>query len=142
MIIFGWRHFNEEIGQRTPGDWEVINSQRTIAVHAMKNPCSSDVGVYMCCRLLRELVRGEARSDTTRPMSEDREQTLHSFGQDSTLRMPHHLDPKADQNAIKEKGRKVYAIMAKADDIASTERTPYIKACLDELDGALQDAAE
>ena len=88
MIIFGWRHFNEEIdrygdgceedcgydkidfldgqserpyevGQRAPGDWEVINSQRTIAVHAMENPGSSDVGVYMCRRLLRELVRAK-----------------------------------------------------------------------------------
>ena len=171
MIIFGWRHFNEEIdrygegreedcgydkidfldgqcerpyeiGQRAPGDWEVINSQRTIAVHAMENPGSSDVGVYMCRRLLRELVRGEAGSDTTRPMSEDREQTLHSFGQDSTLRMSRQPDPESDLKAIKEMGRKVYAIMAEADAVASAERMAYVKARLDELDGGLQDAAE
>lgn len=99
-ILFGWRHFNDEIdpkrfgredgcgydkidfldgqcerpyaiGQRAPGDWDAICSQRPIAVHALENPGTTDVGVYLCRRLLRDLVRGKTPADPTRPISAD-----------------------------------------------------------------------
>src|SRR5690606_20906528 len=89
MMILGWRHFNSTVdpdnmgdesqcgvdsidflegqtggrsyeeGQRAPGDWEAIVSQGNIAVHGAENPGTSDVGVYMCRKLLRDKVRGE-----------------------------------------------------------------------------------
>tara|TARA_A100001037_G_scaffold83142_1_gene75183 strand:+ start:2607 stop:3956 length:1350 start_codon:yes stop_codon:yes gene_type:complete len=171
MIIFGWRHFNEvidrygdgreedcgvdkidfldgqsvrpyDVGQRAPGDYEALAGQRAIAVHALENPVSSDAGVFMCRRLLHELVRGEAGPDTSRPVNEDQGQTLHSFGQDSTLRMPLHPDLEADEQAIREMERKVYAIMADADAVDSADRMAFILARLDELDGGMLDAAE
>ncbi|MBH62157.1 MAG: ring-hydroxylating oxygenase subunit alpha [Alphaproteobacteria bacterium] len=170
-ILFGWRHFNAEvdpngegceedcgvdridfvdgqcerpyeIGQRAPGDWEAINGQRSIAVHALENPASSDGGVYMCRKLLRELVRGETPENTSRGVSEDGEQTLYSYGQDVIYNLPRHPDPDEDHKAIKEMGRRVYQIVAEADAIDSRERKAYIINRLDELDGGLQDAAE
>lgn len=170
-ILFGWRHFNDEvdperhgceedcgydkidfldgqverpyeIGQRAPGDWDAINSQRAIAVHAMENPGTSDIGVYRCRRLLRELVRGEAAADSTAPMSADGTQTLHTFGSDTTLRVPRQADRNADRKLMKEMGRKVFQVLQDADAIATNERRDYIRARLDDLDGGKQEAAE
>ncbi len=170
-ILFGWRHFNDkvdpgghgseddcgydkidfldgqverpyEIGQRAPGDWDAICSQRSIAVHAMENPGTSDIGVYRCRRLLRELVRGTAPEDTTKPMSEDGSETLHSFGSDTTLHVPKLADKGEDRKLMKEMGRKVYQILADADAKSSSERRAYILARLDELDGGQRQAAE
>lgn len=171
-ILFGWRHFNDEIdlngdsreedcgydkidfldgqverpyevGQRAPGDWDAICSQRPIAVHALENPGTTDLGVYLCRQLLREQVRGKAGPDTSKPMSEDGTETKHSFGSDTTIRVPSLPDRDADRKLIKEMGRKVYAIMADADAVPSQERRTYIRARLDQLDGgAAKDAAE
>ena len=170
-ILFGWRHFNDEVdpeghgseedcgydkidfldgqverpydvGQRAPGDWDAICSQRPIAVHAMENPGTSDIGVYRCRRLLRQLVRGEAEEDSTRPMSADRTQTLHTYGSDTTLRVPRLADKNQDRKLMKEMGRKVYQVMADADAVSTAERRDYILARLDELDGGKRAAAE
>ena len=144
MIIFGWRHFNDqidrhgdgreedcgydkcdfidgqsrrpyEVGQRAPGDWEVINSQRAIAVHDLENPASSDRGVYMCRRLLRDLVRRKVPADKSREMNKDASQTLHSFGHDSTVRLPRQGDREADRKLMGEVGLKIFQIMSEAD---------------------------
>ena len=170
-ILFGWRHFNAEIdlhgdgredgcgydkidfldgqcerpyeiGQRAPGDWDAITSQRPIAVHALENPGSSDIGVYMCRKLLRDLVEGKTPPDTTKGMSKDGEQTLHSFGSDTTLRVPRLPDREEDRKLMKEYGRKVYDIVADADPLPSKERRRYILVRLDELDGGMREAAE
>lgn len=171
-ILFGWRHFNEEIdlngdgceddcgydkidfldgqverpyeiGQRAPGDWDTICSQRPIAVHALENPGTTDLGVYLCRQLLRDQLRGKAGPDSTKPMSDEGAGTIHTFGSDTTLRVPRLPDVDADRKLMKEMGRKVYAIMADADAVTSRERRAYIRARLDELDGgAARDAAE
>jgi len=171
-ILFGWRHFNDQIdqhgdgseeecgydkidfldgqvgnrsydeGQRAPGDWEAITNQRTIAVHGLENPGYSDGGVYLARKLLREAARGEAPPDTSRGQSADGEQTRHSYAKDVTLRIPRRDDPDEDRELIVEIGRKVCQIIAEADAVDSKERRSYILARLDELDGGLQDAAE
>jgi len=171
-ILFGWRHFNDEIdpkrfgsedgcgydkidflegqverpyalGQRAPGDWDAICSQRAIAVHALENPGTSDVGVYLCRRLLRDILRGKAGPDTSRPMSADGRQTLYTWGSDTTLRVPRGADLAADRTLIKELGRKVLAILGDADKVDSAGRRKYVLARLDQLDGGyLRHAAE
>ena len=171
-ILFGWRHFNDEIdlhgdgreadcgidkvdfidgqverpyevGQRAPGDWDAISSQRPIAIHALENPGTSDRGVYLCRQLLRDLVRGKAGTDSTRPMSDDGGETLHAFGSDSTVRLKRLADRDADRQQIKEMGSKVFAIMADADAVPSQDRRAFIRGRLDELDGGdIRDVAD
>jgi len=166
-ILFGWRHFNDEvdpkrfgredgcgydkidfldgqcerpyaIGQRAPGDWDAICSQRPIAVHALENPGTTDVGVYLCRRLLRELVRGKTAADRTRPMSADGKDTLQCWGSDSTLAAPRPADPEEDRALMKALGRRVYAAVADADRLPSPERRRYILGRLDQIDGGGQ----
>ena len=170
-ILFGWRHFNAgidlhgsgneddcgydkidfldgqcerpyEVGQRAPGDWDALTGQRRIAVHALENPGSSDVGVYMCRKLLRDLAEGRAPADTAKGMSDDGEETLHSVCSDTTLNVSRLPDREEDRKLMKEFGRKVYAIVADADPLPSKERRNYILARLDEIDGGMREAAE
>lgn len=169
-ILFGWRHFNAdidlhgsgneddcgydkidfldgqcerpyEIGQRAPGDWDAICNQRRVAVHALENPGSSDIGVYMCRKLLRDLAEGKAPVDTTKVMSDDGEETLHSVCSDTTLNIPRLPDREEDRKLMKEYGRKVYTIVADADSLSSKDRRNFILARLHELDDGVHEEA-
>jgi nitrite reductase/ring-hydroxylating ferredoxin subunit len=163
-ILFGWRHFNAgidlhgdgsqkdcgydkidfldgqcerpyEVGQRAPGDWDAIGSQRSIAVHALENPGTSDRGVYLCRKLLRDLVQGKTGADPTKAMSADGAETLHTVCSDTTVRLPRDPAKETDRQAMKEIGRQVYDIVAAADPLPSAERRAFVLAQLGDLDG-------
>lgn len=167
MIMFGFRHFNSTVdpdglgseddcgydkidfldgqtgnrsyeeGQRAPGDWEAIVSQRPIAVHSLEHPGSSDVGVYLCRRLLREVVRGKTQPD---PLYEElvrTGRTLPLYSQDSILRV-RELPRADDRKQILALGKKVLEIMRSADGCANAaERDAHVRRELDRLDGGL-----
>ncbi|MFT5174211.1 MAG: phenylpropionate dioxygenase-like ring-hydroxylating dioxygenase large terminal subunit [Gammaproteobacteria bacterium] len=169
MIMFGWRHFNDEVdpdqagdesdcgydkidflvgqcerpyeaGQRAPGDWEALSSQHgNLARHSAENPGVYDIGVYQCRKLLRELVRGET------PAAESwRRQDRDGSGQ---RHMYTHdtvvFAPKqagGDDNAlVLELGRKVFAIMQEGDELPSAERDSHIRRRISDIDGGHND---
>lgn len=164
MMVFGWRHFNDEVdplrlgrekdvgedkldflggvagdrtyeeGQRAPGDYEALIGQRSIAIHSLENPASSDVGVYMCRKLLRDLVRGETEPHESLKVDESGEQKLHIYTQDSVIKIP--LKPgENDLEAMRKIGRLVFKIMEDANKIPSKRREEYIRSRFDVLDG-------
>ena len=110
-------------------------------MHALENSGSSDIGVYMCRKLLRDLAEGKTLVDTTKAMSDDGEKTLHSVCFDTTLNVPRLLDCEEDRKLMKEYGRKVYAIVTDADPLPSKDRQNIILARLDELDGGVREEA-
>lgn len=166
MIIFGWRHFNDEVdpqhmgaeedcgvdkidflvgqtgsrtyeeGQRAPGDWEAMVSQGEIAVHARENPGKSDVGVYMCRKLLRDGARSQLKADVTRVSSIEAGDSLPMYAQDSVLSIA--KDAVDDHALLTKVGKQVLAIMKEADSLQSTERDSHVRRRLDELDGGLK----
>lgn len=168
MIIFGWRHFNDEVdpdhlgneadcgvdkidflvgqtgnrtyeaGQRAPGDWEALVSQRPIAVHAVENPGRSDIGVYMCRKLLREGARGQLPADTTRAAAVAAGDTLPMYAQDSVLCVPKAADDRALMAKV---GKQVLAILKEADALPSGERDAHVRRRLDDIDGGLEGGA-
>ena len=169
-ILFGWRHFNDEIdpneegdpdgcgydkidfldgqverpyevGQRAPGDWDAITNQRTIAVHEAENPGISDRGVYLCRKLLRDLVRGNTGPDMARGM-DGAGQTLQTFASDTTIQAARLQDNTADRKLMKDIGKKVFDIISDADACDTADRRNYILGRLDELDGPVRDAAQ
>lgn len=164
MIIFGWRHFNGmvdpdglgdeagcgvdkidflegqvgdrsyEEGQRAPGDWEAIVSQGKIAVHGAENPGSSDVGVYLCRKLLREMVRGKTPPNTEFARLAAEGGTLPLYSQDSVLDIP-ELSREEDRKQLLVIGKKVIAAMRSADGLAdAAERDAHIRRQLDLID--------
>ena len=161
MIIFGWRHFNDEIdperlgrpqdcgvdridflagqtgsrtyeeGQRAPGDWEVICSQRPIAVHQLEHPATSDVGVQRYRRLLRDAIGGKTGPDTS--FHPECGKTIHQHAQDSLLTVPARagVDDKA---LLLELDRRLLALIQEGDAVPRAERDRHVRRRLDELE--------
>ena len=171
MIIFGWRHFNDmvdpdgmgdesgcgvdkidflegqvgdrsyEEGQRAPGDWEAIVSQGKIAVHGAENPGSSDIGVFMCRKLLRDMVRGKTPANALYEALTAAGKTLPLYSQDSVLEIP-ELSREEDRKLLLDIGKKVLAVMRSADELPNAAaRDAHIRKQLDALD-AREEAAE
>lgn len=166
MIIFGWRHFNEVIdpdhagskedcgvdsidflvgqsgnrsyeeGQRAPGDWEALVSQGPIATHALEHPGKSDIGVYMCRKLLRDAVRklAPAVGEEVATAQGANADTLPMYSQDSVLHIPARADTD-DRQLILKVGKQVLEIMKEADAYPPAQRDAHVRRRLDELDG-------
>ncbi|MDA0822245.1 MAG: hypothetical protein O3C28_07455 [Proteobacteria bacterium] len=166
MIIFGWRHFNDEIdpkhtgdenecgidkvdfligqtshrtyleGQLAPGDYEAITSIGKIAPHALEHPGRSDIGVYMCRNLLRAAIRGETPPDSTRVKARAAGDTLPMYSADSVLNIPRATD-RDDDDLLRDLSNEVVAIMKECDSVASADRKQYASRRLDDLDGGM-----
>ncbi|MBF5007322.1 Rieske 2Fe-2S domain-containing protein [Diaphorobacter caeni] len=172
MMILGWRHFNDTVdpdglgdesgcgvdkidflegqvgdrsyeeGQRAPGDWEAIVSQGRIAVHGAENPGSSDIGVFMCRKLLRDMVRGKAPANALYDALTAAGKTLPLYSQDSVLDIP-ELSREEDRKLLLDIGKKVIAVMRSADALPSAaERDAHIRSQLDVIDAREESAAE
>jgi hypothetical protein len=161
MIIFGWRHFNPEIdpenlgrpqdcgidkidflvgqtgdrsyeeGQRAPGDWEVICSQRPIAVHKLEHPGTSDIGVVRYRRLLRDAITGKTGLDTS--YHPDAGGTIHQYAQDSVLHVPRRPGDE-DRAMMLALNKKILALMQEADGVPRNKRDQHVRRRLDEME--------
>jgi phenylpropionate dioxygenase-like ring-hydroxylating dioxygenase large terminal subunit len=93
----GERPYGER--QRRPGDYEVQVSQRPIAVHALENLASSDRGVAMLRRLIREGIRGAAAERAPRPLPAGYGGCVPTFCQDTVWPAAGNAAPLAEFGA-------------------------------------------
>ena len=127
----GSRSYEE--GQRAPGDWEALVSQRPIAVHGMEHPGRSDIGVYLCRKLLRDQAKGLAQGKPVGRPDVDNDDPLAMYSQDSTLHIPR--DPnRDDKELLLELNRMVIGVMKEADAYPAAERDAFVRRRLDEID--------
>jgi phenylpropionate dioxygenase-like ring-hydroxylating dioxygenase large terminal subunit len=169
-IIFGWRMFGKTVdpfeagdesqvgwdeidflqgqvgnrpyeeGQRLPGDWEAIASQRPIAVHALENPTKGDAGVYMNRNLIRNAIRGKNPAATPEQMHERADAGLpsHCYTNNSVMDIPRRASEAEDNKMIGELGRQIVAIVAEGDAHTGLERDAFIRGKLEDLERGLQ----
>jgi len=165
-IIFGWRMFGSGIdpfgkgdesrlgwddmdflggqvgdrsyeeGQRLPGDWEAITSQRPIAVHALENPMESDVGVYTFRKLLRSAVRGKNAAADPTLWHERARQGLpyHCYTQNDVLAIPRRAEESDDREMIRKIGRHIVEATAEADRFSDAQRREFIVRRIEEIE--------
>jgi len=165
-IIYGWRMFGDVIdpqgkgdesrvgwdnmdflggqvgdrpyeeARRLPGDWEVITSQRPIAVHALEHPMESDIGVFLFRKLLREALTGSNRHATADSMHEKARagEMSYCYTQNTVLEMPRRASEADDESAIREVGRRIIGIMSDADDLPPAARQKYVRERLESLE--------
>lgn len=165
-IIYGWRMFGDVIdpkgkgnknkvgwdkmdfldgqvgdrtydeGQRLAGDWEVITSQRPIAVHALENPLESDVGVYLFRKLVREAGSGKNAAASPENMNERANSGLQNYcyTQNTVLRLPKRNDENEERKLLIKLGRSIVDIMAEADKLNSDDRRVFVISRLEELE--------
>ncbi len=165
-IIFGWRMFGPQIdpfgkgrrerlgwddmdflegqvgnrsyqeAQRLPGDWEVISSQRPIAVHALENTVASDVGVIRFRKLLREAIHGRNPAAAPERMHQrsNAGRMDYCYTQNDILHVPRRASRDEDREMIRMVGRRIVEITAHADALEPAQRALAIKRSIEALE--------
>jgi phenylpropionate dioxygenase-like ring-hydroxylating dioxygenase large terminal subunit len=95
--------------QRFPADFDAQTSQRRIAVHALEHLASTDRGVIMLRRIVRDGVRALARGEDPGGAGGAAGRTLRTFTQDVVLRVPPAPTPEEDRALLRATGRQVVA---------------------------------
>src|SRR5262249_1997121 len=103
----GERPFEER--QRQPGDYDAQVSQRPIAVHALEHLATSDRGVVMFRRMVRNGVRAVQRGEDPFGVLRTPSGVIATYSQNTILRIPSAATPEADRELLREVGRKVVA---------------------------------
>jgi hypothetical protein len=118
--------------QANPGDWEVIVSQRPIAIHAAEYKGTSDRGVVMLRRQLRRLAEAVAAGEavTHRPAAADG--IVPTWTSNTVLRVPARPGHD-DEQLLRHVGRQVRDAVIAADDLAGAARFAAIQAALEKV---------
>ena len=95
--------------QRFPADFDAQSSQRTVAVHALENLASTDRGVIMLRRIVRDGIRAVARGRDPEGTRWPEGNTIKTFTQDIVLRVPPAGSAEADRRLLRTTGRSVIA---------------------------------
>jgi phenylpropionate dioxygenase-like ring-hydroxylating dioxygenase large terminal subunit len=93
--------------QRHPADYDAQSSQRPIAVHALEHLASTDRGVIMLRRIVRDGIRAVQAGRDPSHVLRGAGPPITTACQDAVLRVPPEPDPDADRRLLREIGRKV-----------------------------------
>ena len=104
----GDRSYEER--QRFPADYDAQSSQREIAVHALENLASTDRGVIMLRRIVRDGIRAVAAGQDPYGTQWSDGQRIPTFTQDVVYRIPPAADAEADRQLLRATGRSVLAV--------------------------------
>src|SRR5258705_13116115 len=95
--------------QRFPADFDAQSSQRPIAVHALEHLASTDRGVIMLRRIVRDGIRTVARGRDPCGTRWREGKPIPTFTQDVVLRVPPAASAEADRRLLRATGRSVIA---------------------------------
>ena len=87
--------------QRHPADYDAQSSQRPIAVHALEHLASTDRGVIMLRRIIRDKIRAVAAGRDPREWACAAAGPIATHAQDTVLRLPPEPDPDADRQLLR-----------------------------------------
>jgi phenylpropionate dioxygenase-like ring-hydroxylating dioxygenase large terminal subunit len=93
--------------QRSPADFDAQSSQRPIAVHALEHLASTDRGVIMLRRLVRDGIRAVAGGGDPAGAERPEGKVIRTFTQDLVLRIPPASTPEADRRLLRATGRRI-----------------------------------
>ena len=93
--------------QRFPADFDAQSSQRTIAIHALEHLASTDRGVIMLRRIVREGIAAVARGEDPPGTQWPADKVIPTFAQDLVLKLPPAPDPDAERKLLRATGRSV-----------------------------------
>jgi nitrite reductase/ring-hydroxylating ferredoxin subunit len=156
-VIIGWRYFSEELDpqglgdrskvgkqsidfigqteeersyaerQRQPGDYEVLVSQRAIAVHALETLASSDQGVAMLRRLVRKNIRSLAEGQPVAHYPIGRDGFVATYCQDTVLPAGPLTNEAADRAELARYGKVITDAVLATDGETAADRPAAIE---------------
>jgi phenylpropionate dioxygenase-like ring-hydroxylating dioxygenase large terminal subunit len=163
-IYLGWRHFGneypggreEECGlgkidmpgqvkvkdyeesQRFPGDWEAQASQRSIAVHSLEHMGTTDGGVALIRKALRDALHGNAPKAWPNPNPNGvvEAKPVNLYTEDTVLKIPPTGEYKKEWALLGEVGDRVSDIIFDADRLSGRERIDHVQKELKELEAS------
>ena len=100
----GDRPYDER--QRFPADFDAQSSQRTIAVHAAEHLASTDRGVIMLRRIIRDGIRAVEAGHDPWGTHWPEGKVIPTHTQDLVLRLPPAATPDEDRRLLREAGRR------------------------------------
>jgi nitrite reductase/ring-hydroxylating ferredoxin subunit len=95
--------------QRFPADFDAQSSQRPIAVHALEHLASTDRGVIMLRRIVRDGIRAVARGEDPFGTDWPEGKAVRTFTQDLVVRVPPAPTAEDDRRLLRATGRRVLA---------------------------------
>jgi hypothetical protein len=96
-----------EARQRFPADYDAQSSQRPVAVHALEHLASTDRGVIMLRRIVRDGIHAVAAGHDPWGTHWREGTVVPTHTQDRVLRIPPAATAEADRRLLREAGRRV-----------------------------------
>jgi len=93
--------------QRHPGDYDAQSSQRTIAIHDLEHLASTDRGVIMLRKIVREGIRAVEAGARPRGICLEPGEPIRTHCQDTVLKIPAAATPDDDRALLRHTGRRV-----------------------------------
>jgi nitrite reductase/ring-hydroxylating ferredoxin subunit len=93
--------------QRHPGDYDAQSSQRACAIHELEHLASTDRGVIMLRKIVRDGIRAVEAGQSPRGVSRDSAETIRTHCQDTVLKIPAAGTPEDDRALLRATGRRV-----------------------------------
>ena len=93
--------------QRAPGDYEAQESQRPIAVHALEHLGTTDAGVIMARKLVRDGIRAVQRGEAPRQPRTDAVGPIPTSCQITVRRVPPGRTSEEERTILRNTGREV-----------------------------------
>ena len=95
--------------QRHPGDYDAQSSQRPVAIHALEHLASTDRGVIMLRKIVRDGIRAVQAGATPRGARRAPGEPIRTYCQDTVLKIPAAGSPEDDRALLRDTGRRVVA---------------------------------
>ncbi len=114
--------------QKHPGDYEVLMSQRPVAVHALENLAHSDRGVVMLRRLIRQAIVALQNGEAPAPYPARADGVVPTYCQDTVWPQPKPASRAAEQAALRRFGETVADAILAAPDAGEDERRKRLRA--------------
>ena len=128
---------SDEVRHRYPGDWDVVSSQRPIAVHAKENLASSDRGVAMLRKMCRDALHDRVPDAWPKPANGG-ETRRRGYTNDTIFNVPALDDAEADFTMLEDIGRQVTAIIVDQSLEPGKDRRGEVKKRLKALEKEFQ----
>ena len=127
---------NYEEAQRFPGDWEAQAAQRPIAIHALEHKGTTDGGVALIRKALRQALRGEAPKAWPESAAAGVEESdpVNLYTEDTVFKIRPAGDYNKEWELLGEVGAKVTDIVFDGDAYEGRDRIDHIQARLKELE--------
>lgn len=137
------RILDYEEAQRFPGDWEAQASQRQIAVHALENMGTTDGGVALIRKALRQALRGESPKAWPEPATDGVEEgdPVNLYTEDTVFKIPPAGDYEKEWELLGDVGSKVSDIIFEGDKLKGRKRIKHIQERLKELEADYSSAS-